>query len=114
MATPISITQILCFSPSTDIQIVLNRWGTWLARLDIFAHAPGCTDDRQKRMFLLHAAGDEVQAIFVTLADTGATYDEGVAAVNVLFYLQVNATFQRHVFHHECRKADETVSQFVV
>ena len=55
-------------------------------------------------MFLLHAAGDEVQAIFVTLADTGATYDEAVAALNAHFQPQVNVTFQRHVSAASVRK----------
>ena len=114
MATPISVTQIPCFSPSGDISSILNRWGTWLARFDIFAHATGCTDDRQKRMLLLHTAGEEVQDSFATLADTAATYDEAVAALNAHCQPQVNVTFQRHAFRPECQKADETVSQFMV
>ena len=33
-------------------------------------------------MLLLNIAGEEVQDIFVALVDTGATYDEVVAALN--------------------------------
>ena len=66
MATPISVTQVLCFSPSGDILSVSDRWGTWLARFDMFTHASGSTDDRQKRMLLLHSASEELQDIFVT------------------------------------------------
>ena len=69
--------------------------------------------------FLLHTAGEEVQDVFATLADTGATYDEAVAALNAHFQPQVNLTFQRTtsrrpVFRRECQEADETVPQFVV
>ena len=74
MVTPLSVTQIPCFSPFGDILSVSNRWGTWLEKFDIFAQASGCTDVRQKQMLLLHTAG-EVQDIFATLADTGANYD---------------------------------------
>ena len=65
-------------------------------------------------MLLLHTAGEEVQDVFATRADTGATYDEAVASLNAHFQPQVNVTFQRHVSRRECQKADETVSQFVV
>ena len=68
----------------------------------------------KKRVLLLHTAGEEVQDIFATLADTGATYDEAVAVFNAHFQPQVNVTFQRHDFCRECQEADETVSQFVV
>ena len=61
-------------------------------------HATGCTDDRQKcmlrdaqttakRMLSLHTAGA------CTLADTGVTYDEAVAALNAHFQPQVDVTF---------------------
>ena len=69
MVTPLSVTQIPCFSPFGDILSVSNRWGTWLERFDIFAHASGCTDDRQKHELLLHTASKEVQDTFATLAD---------------------------------------------
>ena len=114
MATPKSVTQIPCFSPSGEISSVSNRWGTWLGRYDIFAHASDCTDDRHKCMLLPHTADEEVQDNSATLADTCATYDEAVAALNAHFQPQVNVTFQRHVFRRECQKADETVSQFVI
>ena len=112
MATPTSVTQILCFSPSKDILSVSNCWVTWLTRFDIFAHASGCTDDRH--ILLLHTASEEVQDISATLADKGATYDEAVAVVNAQFQPQVKVTIQRHVFRHECQKADEMVLQFEV
>ena len=65
-------------------------------------------------MLLLHTASEEMQDIFATLADVGATDDETVAALKTYFQPQVNVTFQRHVFRREYQKADETVSQFVV
>ena len=55
-----------------------------------------------------------MQDVFATLADTGATYDEAVSALNAHCQPQINNTFQRHVFRRECQKANETVSQFVV
>ena len=59
--------------------------GTWPMRLDIFAHATGCTvrTTGKKRMLLMHTAGKEVQGIFATLVDTRATYD---AALNAQFF----------------------------
>ena len=65
-------------------------------------------------MHLLHTAGEEVQDIFVTLPDTGATYDEAVAVLNAHFQPQVNVTFQRNVFRCKYQKADEMVSHFMV
>ena len=62
----------------------------------------------------MHTAGEEVQDNFATLADTGATYDEAVAALNAHFQPQVNVTFQIPVFRSESQKVDETVLQFVV
>ena len=102
MATP--VTQILRFSPSGDISSNSNRRVTCLARCDIFAHASGSTDDRQKRMLLLllHTAGGEVGDICATSADTGAAHDEAVAPLNAHFPPQMNVTFQkffRDVFH---------------
>ena len=118
MATPISVTQIPCFSPSVDISSVSNSWGYLAYEVGHFrsCYRLHSTDDRQKRMLLLHTAGEEVQGIFPTLADTEATYDEAVAMLNIcaFFLSKANVTSQRRVFCCDCQKADETVSQFVV
>ena len=48
-------------------------------------------------MLLPHTADEEVQDNYATLADTCATYDEAVAALNAHFRPRVNVTFQKHV-----------------
>ena len=50
-----------------------------------YVGASGVTDDTQKRQLLLHCAGESVQDIFFTLADTGNTYESAKAKITAYF-----------------------------
>ena len=67
----------------------------------------------QRRALPLHSAGEAVQEIFETLADTGEAKDHEKAVKHDYFISKVNSTYQNHLFrsmeHQDC----ETVAQFV-
>ena len=69
-------------------------------RLDIFAHATGCTvrTTGKKRMLLMHTAGKEVQGIFATLVDTRATYDAALNAHFFFFFVESERYFSETCF----------------
>ena len=69
----------------------------------------------QRRALLLHSAGEDVQEIFETLADTGtaADYAKAEKALNDYFIPKVNSTYQNHVFRSMEQQDGETVAQFV-
>ena len=64
---------------------------------------------------LLHSAGEAVQEIFETLADTGEAkdYEKAVKAFNDYFIPKVNSTYQNHLFRSMEQQDVETVAQFV-
>ena len=64
---------------------------------------------------LLHSAGEDVQEIFETSADTGAAaaYAKAEKALNNYFIPKVNSTYQNHVFRSMEQQDGETVAQFV-
>ena len=69
----------------------------------------------QRRALLLHSAGEAVQEIFETLADTGEAkdYEKAVKALNDYFIPKVNSTYQNHLFRSMEQQDGETVAQFV-
>jgi len=66
-------------------------------------------------LILLHSAGEAVQEIFETLADTGEAkdYEKAVKALNDYFIPKVNSTHQNHLFRSMEQQDGETVAQFV-
>ena len=73
-------------------------------------------DDKiQRRALLLHAAGEAVQEIFETLADTGEAkdYEKAVKASNDYFIPNVNSTYPNHLLCSMEQQDGETVAQFV-
>ena len=64
---------------------------------------------------LLHSAGEDVQEIFETLADTGtaADYAKAEKALNDYFIPKENSTYQNHVFRSMEQQDGKTVAQFV-
>ena len=60
-------------------------------------------------------AGEQVQEIFETLADTGtaAEYEKAVNALNAYFIPKVNSTYQNHLFRSMEQREGEMVAQFV-
>ena len=63
----------------------------------------------------MHCAGEQVQEIFETLADTGtaAEYEKTMNALNAYFIPKVNSTYQNHLFRSMEQREGETVAQFV-
>ena len=63
----------------------------------------------------MHCAGEQVQEIFETLADTGtaAEYKKAVNALNAYFTPKVNSTYRNHLFRSMEQREGETVAQFV-
>jgi len=64
---------------------------------------------------VLHSAGEAVQEIVETLADTGEAkdYEKAVKALNDYFIPKVNSTYQNPLFHSMEEQDGETVAQFV-
>ena len=116
------LTSIKSFDPHGDPSNVGRRWRRWLKCFCLYADSKGLkiqedsADNKvQRRAFLLHLAGVDVQEIFETLADTGAAADCAKAekALNDYFIPNVNSTFQNHVFRSMEQQDGETVAQFV-
>ena len=75
--------------------------------------ASGVTDDNQKRQLLLHCAGESVEDIFYTLADTGTTYETTKAKITAYFTPRKNTSYNRHMFRKTGQSDGESVGQFV-
>ena len=113
MATPLQLTCVPPFLVSGESSTISQRWEKWLKQFEIYSVASGINNDVQKCAVLLHCAGEEVQEIFETMADTGDTYKGAVDALTAHFTPQKNIPYLRHVFRQEKQKDSETVSQFV-
>lgn len=109
-----------CF---TDPATLGRRWTRWLTSFELFADGKGLIVEpntppatlQRRRALLLHHAGQDVQDIFLTLANRGgpAEYDLAVAALNNYFVPRVNVTFARQEFHTVTQKQGETTQQFI-
>ena len=109
MAIPINVSQIPTFDPHTEPSTTTERWHKWLRSFERVASAAGSSNGGQKRNLLLHTAGEAVQDIFDTLANTGTTYTQA----KTQFTPKANAPFNKHVFHRAEQRQGETVAQFV-
>ena len=116
------LSSIKSFDPHGDPSNVGRRWRRWLKSFCLYADSKGLiiqadsADNKvQRRALLLHSAGEDVQEIFETLADTGAAADYAKAekALNDYFIPKVNSTYQNHVFRSMEQQDGETVAQFV-
>ena len=97
-------------------------WTRWLTSFELFADGKGLiitestnvTTRQRRRAMLLHLAGQHVQEIFSTLADTGDATDYAAAAtaLNDYFRPKVNSAFARQKFHRLQHQPGETVLQF--
>ena len=108
--------------PHGDPSNVGGRWRRWLKSFGLYADSKGLiiqadsADNKVQRMaLLLHSAGEDVQEIFETLADTGAAADYAKAekALNDYFIPKENSTYQNHVFRSMEQRDGKTVAQFV-
>ncbi|XP_070550073.1 uncharacterized protein [Ptychodera flava] len=110
------------FDPTGDPNSVGTRWKRWLKSFTMYADSKGLIieegkDDnkQQRRALLLHSAGEEVQAIFETLDNTGDAkdYKKAEEALNKYFQTQVNTTYENHLFRAMQQHENESVAQFV-
>ena len=114
------------FNPEGDAGSVASRWEAWLEEFEAFADCKGLlnttsnsVEDRkartQRRALLLYCAGPRVRSTFKTLTDVGAAddYDKCVEALNKVYLVKKNVTFQRHLFRKTMQQPGSTVAQFV-
>ena len=62
-----------------------QKWDQYVKRFEYYIKAQNVTKDEQKRVLLLHVAGEKVKDLFETLQDTGTTYAEALGALNTYF-----------------------------
>ncbi|MCG7869746.1 MAG: hypothetical protein JAY74_25675 [Candidatus Thiodiazotropha taylori] len=91
-----------------------QKWDQYVKRFEYYVKAQNVTKEEQKRALLLHVAGEEVQDLFETLPNTGATYAEALGALNTYFEPKKNIAFERHLFRQAKQQDDETVDNFIV
>ena len=116
-----SSDKLVNFDCAGDPSNVGPRWKRWLNSFEIYADSKGLiiedgkdTNRQRRRALLLHNAGQSVQDIFLTLADTGGPkdYNLAVTALTTYFAPAKNATYARHVFRKIQQGPGETVSQY--
>ncbi|KAK2564023.1 hypothetical protein P5673_012236 [Acropora cervicornis] len=116
------LSSIKSFDPHGDPSNVGRPWRRWLKSFCLYADSKGliiqadsADNKEQRRALFLHSAGEDVQEIFETLADTGAAADyvKAEKALNDYFIPKVNSTYQNHVFRSMEQQDGETVAQFV-
>ena len=73
------------FSVSSEYTTLGQLWKKWVQSLEFYLAASNITDSARKRAVLLHLAGLEVQDIFLTLTDTGVTYETALAKLTEYF-----------------------------
>ena len=116
------LTSVKPFDPHGEPSGAGRRWQCWFKSFSVYADSKGLliavdkADNKiQRRALLLHSAGEAVQEIFETLADTGKAkdYEKAVKALNDYFIPKVNSTYQNHLFRSMEQQDGETVAQFV-
>lgn len=112
------------FSPEGEPSAVSIKWEEWLEEFQAFADAKGIFDKdgvaaaaqdmrARRKALLLYQAGARVREITKGLEATDRDNYAGlVDKLNVHFKVEVNSTFQRHLFRKMSQKEDESVSQF--
>ncbi|KAF7643879.1 hypothetical protein LDENG_00231610 [Lucifuga dentata] len=69
--------------------------------------------DARKRALLLHCLGTEGQRIFLSLPNTGDTYDGAVAALKAHFIAKVNVVVEQHMFRKRVQGPNESILQYI-
>ena len=115
MAVTLNVNAVNSFDAHGDASSQCQRWQRWLRSFELYVGASGVTDDTQKRqlLLLLHCAGESVQDIFFTLADTGNTYESAKAKISAYFTPRKNTSYNRHMFRKACQNDEESVAQYV-
>ena len=96
----------------------------WLRSFQLYADGKGLIivpdkDDNkvQRRALLLHCAGPaDVQDIFDVLADTACAkdYQKAEDALTRHYLIQINTSYERHLFREMVQGEDETIDQFAI
>ena len=116
------LTSVKFFDPHGEPSGVGRRWQCWLKSFLIYADSKGLliaadkADNKiQRRALLLHSAGEAVQEIFETLADTGEAkdYEKAMKALNDNFIPKANSTYQNYLFRSMEQHDGESVAPFV-
>ena len=103
------LTSVKPFDPHGEPSGVGRRWKGLLIQAD------RADNKIQRRALLLHSAGEAVQDIFETLANTGEAkyYERAEKGLNDCFIPKVNSTYQNNLFRSMEQQDGETVAQFV-
>ena len=67
----IEIQGVALFDCKGNSSALGPRWKKWLQMFQYFLVAKGVVNDAQKKAFLLHTVGIEVQELYETLTDPG-------------------------------------------
>lgn len=103
--------------PAFDLNDDLNssvRWKKWLQRFENFIVVLDVKDDTRKRAMLLHYAGEGVQDVFDTLADTGEAKDYAKAKERLSEYFapKINVTYETYKFRQAKQLAGESLDSY--
>lgn len=113
------------FSPEGEASDVAIRWEEWLEEFQSFADSKGLLDmegtsDKvkqsraQRKALLLYHAGPGVRSLVKSFETTERDDYQGlVQKLNAHFAVEVNTTFQRHLFRKLCQNNQEPISQYV-
>ena len=105
MATSVKLDDLFGvkpFDPNGDPATIGRRWQRWMKSFSLYADSRGliieagkADNKAQRRALLLHSAGEDVQEIFDTLADTGgaADYAKAEKALNDYFIPKINPIY---------------------
>ena len=90
------------------------RWKKWISKFENLLVAMDIKDDTRKRAMMLHYAGDEVNDIFETLAETGEAkeYKKGKDAITKYFQPKVNSEFEVYKFRQATQHPGESMGTF--
>ena len=93
--------------PATD-----SRWKKWSARLENLLVGMDVKDDKRKRALLLHYAGEEVNDIFDTLANTGDDYKTAKEKLTEYFVPKKCTEYEVYKFRQARQDPNENIDAF--
>lgn len=114
MATAAELPYFPRFDIDTDQGSLALKWKKWLLRFETFLTAAGVTNKTRKRAMLLYYAGEQVQDIFETIPENGASddYDKAVEVLTEYFNPSVNVEYEVYIFRQAKQKTGETIDAF--
>ncbi len=102
------------FDPHNEPTALSVKWGKWLKRYEGAMVGFNITGDKRKRALLLHYGGEQVQAVFGILSDTGNEndYEKAKEALTTHFIPKQNPIYETIVFRCMTQDPDESVNLF--